>query len=499
MNGKRHSRRVVLKQLASMSVLGALGYLRSAPARAAQPDMASNASIAGLRGRLIHRQDADYENWRKAMVWHRSKPSRYPDLIVQALSEADVIAAVRYAARKRLRIAIRSGGHNSTGPSLRQGGMCLDVSALNQIRIDTTTRIAAIQPGVRSQSLITAAGDVDLSFPVPHCPSVGLSGFVLGGGIGWNYAHRGGIATFSIAAAEIVLADGTKVLANADQYQDLLWAVRGAGPGFFGVVTRLYLELYPAPRAIVVNSYILPLEKLEMVTKSLDSLMRIKDERVEVLALMLHNPAASADAVAEDSKICFVSCFAFADTDAAARDMLSPFARSALAKHSLTRVEDQDFTYQGLYNRFFSTNEPAGRMARYAVDNIMTNDTGETLLALSGHLRHAPSRDSHVLAAYGMNLRPRTDACFSSIANSYVGCYAIWDQEEHDRRNFDWLARAAPMMNPFARGRYVNEVEARLYPEHIPQSFSAENWQRLQHLRQEYDPHGVFHNYLGQG
>ncbi len=498
MKCRQPSRRRVLKQLASMSVLGALELLRSQPVLAGQTQAPASPSLAGLQGKVIRRQDGNYESWRQAMVWHLSKPNRYPDMIIHAQNEQDVIEAVSYAARNRLKIAIRSGGHNSTGPSLRDGGICLDVSALNDIRIDTTRQIASIQPGVRSQSLITAAGNEGLSFPVPHCPSVGLSGFVLGGGIGWNYAHRGGVATFSIEAAEIVLADGTKVLANAAHNPDLFWAVRGAGPGFFGVVTRLHLQLYPAPRAIVVNSYILPLGKLDTVTKTLDALMEGKDDRVEVLALMLHNPAAPAGATPGESKICFVSAFSFADSSAVARELLAPFAASPLAGQSLTRVENQEFTYQGLYNRFFSTDQPAGKMARYAVDNIMTDNTGETLHALADHLRQAPSPDSHVLAAYGMDLQARDDACFSSIARSYVGCYAIWGDEKDDPLNFDWLAQTAPMMDPFAKGRYVNEVEARLYPQHIRECFSADNWRRLRLLRRKHDPHGVFHDYLGQ-
>lgn len=182
MNDKTLSRRLVLKQLASMSVLGALGPLRSLPLAAAEVDGSLAKSIPGIQGKIIRRQDKNYELWRQSMVWHQSKPNRYPDMIIQVQSEQDVIAAVKYAAQNKLRVAIRSGGHNSNGPSLRNGGALIDVSAMSDIQIDESRQIASIQPGVRSLQLVTEAREKGLSFPVPHCPSVGLSGFVMGGG-----------------------------------------------------------------------------------------------------------------------------------------------------------------------------------------------------------------------------------------------------------------------------------------------------------------------------
>ena len=489
----------MLKHMASMGVLGAINSLRSVPLAAAESEIKMGQALAGIQGRVIRREDVNYEIWRQSMHWHRSKPDRYPDIIVQAQSVEDVIAAVNYAAKNRHKIAIKSGGHNSTGPSLREGGMLLDVAPLNDIQIDSSKQIASIQPGVKSLQLVTEARSEGLSFPVPHCPSVGLSGFVMGGGIGWNYSHCGGMSCFSIESAEVVTADGRLVTASANENPDLLWAIRGAGPGFFGVVTRLGLKLYPLPNAILASSYILPLDDLEIVTRSMDELMDIKDDKVEVIALLAHNPAAPAEEPAENSKICFVTAFAFADSNDEAMDMLSPFTKSTLARQSLIKSENQPFSFEELYDKFFSLEVPAGRMARYAVDNVMTDEPGKVLHALADHFRRAPSPHAHVLAGYGMNLRAREDACFSSIANCYLGCYAIWDKEEYDDINYGWLGETVPIMEPYAKGHYVNEVEPRFNPDRIRQCFSNDAWKRLEQLRAKYDPDGVFHHYLGQG
>ena len=177
---------------------------------------------------------------------------------------------------------------------------------------------------------------------------------------------------------------------------------------------------------------------------------------------------------------------------------LAPFARSALSTKSAVKRENQQYSYDQLYETYFSLEDPGGRMARYAVDNVLTDEGGKTLEALAGHFRHgAPTRDTHVLAAFNMQVRTRPDSCISWNADTYLGCYAIWDDPAEDERNFAWVNDAIPLMDPFAVGHYVNEVEGRGHPDRFRQCFTDENWQRLQQLRAKYDPNGVFHHYLG--
>lgn len=496
MNRTGSSRREILKKLASGTVVGALGSLRSGTLFAGQNDDTSGGSIPGVEGTVVRRGDENYETWRQSMVWHKSKPRRYPDMIVQARSDEDVIAAVKHAAKNKLKVTTRSGGHSATGASLRDGGVVIDLSTLTDIRIDARNQIAFCQPGANSVQLTAEAGAQGFSFPGPHCPTVGMGGFLMGGGIGWNYTHRGGFACLSVEGAEIVTADGRIVMATRDENPDLYWAVRGAGPGFFGVVTRFYLKVYPTPKGILASSYILPLDGVETMTTALDKLNEIKDDRIELLAVLMHSPDALPDAPPEKSKICFVTAFAFGDSVDETRSMLAPFAQSALAKESMTKVENEEFSFPELY-RFFLPDTPAGAHGRYAVDNVMTDEPAKALLAVADHFRRTPSPGNHVLAAYGMNLEQRDDSCLSSIADHYLGCFIIWEDEQDDELNFGWLDKTLPLIDPFSKGRYINEVEARRHPEHVRECFSEVNWRRLQDLRKKYDPDGVFHNYLG--
>ena len=326
------------------------GAARAASARGKDPRL----SIPGVAGKVIRRQDVDYELWREAMVWHMSKPKRYPDMIVQAKSAEDVIGAVNYARENKLKVAIRAGGHNSNGASLRDGGMLIDLSAMDDIVIDEAKQVASIQPGVRGLPFIQATRAKGLEFNVPHCPSVGLSGFTMGGGMGWNWPQRGGMAVHSIVGAEIVTADGKLLRATPDENPDLYWAVRGVGPGFFGVVTRLDLKLYPAPKSILASTYIFPLSEVEKVTSNLDAIRRANRvcDNVEPIAVLMHHPEVPADAPPEKSKIVFFTAFAFEDTEENARASLKPFEQLPEGSKLAIKMEYQPFDFEGLYARY---------------------------------------------------------------------------------------------------------------------------------------------------
>ena len=485
-------RRDVLRQLGALGVTGAIGQLYSGSLFAGPGEVAKGLDQL-LDGEVINREDDQYEAWRNSMVWHLRKPDRYPDTITRARSEQDVSAAVKYATDNGLRVSARSSGHNSTGAALRDGGLLIDLALLRSVEINAGHKTAQVQPGLWSEQLIREAGKQGLAFPAAHCPSVALGGYLLGGGVGWNHAHWGGVACHSIKSADIILAGGRKVTATPDAYPDLFWAVRGVGPGFFGIVTRLELQLYPLPQAIYNSMYISPIDNLLAVVNSLDKLNRIKNERVEIIVLLMHDPQAPENTLPQQAKLCMVAVNAFVDTESEATAMLSPFADSELAAASVFKLEYQPTSFAKLYN---PENVDSG-IGRYAVDNIWTDDPGQALLAVAEHFKSTPSTRSHVLCSYGIKSELHDDACFSRIADHYIASYLLWNKAENDEANYDWLKKTNDLLQPYGKGTYVNEIEATRFPERIKSSFSEKSWTRLAELRKKYDPDNVFHPWLG--
>ncbi len=125
--------------------------------------------------------------------------------------------------------------------------MLIDLSLLNRASFNRDDRSAVVQPALRGAQLIDRAAPLGLAFPVAHCGQVGLGGYLIGGGLGLNHDHWGAMACFSIRGADVVTARGELVTVNASRNADLYWALRGAGQGFPGIVTKLQLALAAAP------------------------------------------------------------------------------------------------------------------------------------------------------------------------------------------------------------------------------------------------------------
>ena len=304
-----------------------------------------------IEGKVTTATDAGYENLRRELIWNQLTPARYPQLVVQVATEHDVVEAVRFARANRMKIAVRGGGHSWVGFSLRDGSLLIDLGRLNQVSIDHEARRAAIQPAVTGRELNRQLAAHGLAFPVGHCPTVPLSGFLLNGGLGWNF-NSWGPACFSVEAANVVTADGSLVVANQEQHADLLWAIRGAGPGFFAVVTQYLLKLYPVPRAITTSTYYYPLQRIEEVGAWAASIARQLPREVELTIFFAPAPPALAEQCrSSNGFVGILSATAFVDTRSEAAATLGPLESCPVAS--------------AVPGKGGEPVHPAGRFARY--------------------------------------------------------------------------------------------------------------------------------------
>jgi len=175
--------------------------------------------------------------------------SRNPVAVVQVSTPQDVQACVQGIAG-RLSIAARSGGHSYAGYSAPEGGMVIDLAALNKVDVQGTK--AVIGAGAKLKDVYAALGAAGRALPAGSCPTVGIAGLTLGGGIG-VLARKYGLTCDHLSSAQVVTADGKLVTASASSEPDLFWALRGGGGGNFGIVTEFTFDTDPAPNLTVFS------------------------------------------------------------------------------------------------------------------------------------------------------------------------------------------------------------------------------------------------------
>jgi FAD/FMN-containing dehydrogenase len=196
--------------------------------------------LNGFQGRLIDRDDPDYEAARPV---YNAMIDRRPGLIAQCASVEDVRSVVRYARKHGILLAVRGGGHNGAGFGTCDDGIVLDLSGLHDVSVDPAARTVRVGGGATLAQLDAATGEHGLATPSGIISTTGVGGITLGGGLG-HMTRTFGLAIDNLLEAEVVLADGEVVRASADQNEDLFWALRGGG-GNFGVVTEFTFRLYP--------------------------------------------------------------------------------------------------------------------------------------------------------------------------------------------------------------------------------------------------------------
>ena len=241
--------------------------------------MTTDILRSGLRGALITALEPRLAAESDALIWNGRKPARRVKLIVRAACAEDVAEAVRFAAAKGLTVSPRGGGHQFTGIAA-QADMVIDLGTLDGLKLDAEARTARVEPAVTNARLAAALERHGLAFPLSHCGSVPMSGYLLGGGVGWNSAEWG-FACFSVMAVEVVLADGRIVTADAEQNADIYWAVRGAGPEFFGVVTAYHVKLQEAAKATSTSIRIYPAAMASQVADWAETVMAEAPPSVE--------------------------------------------------------------------------------------------------------------------------------------------------------------------------------------------------------------------------
>ncbi|MFH9663032.1 FAD-binding oxidoreductase [Streptomyces sp. NPDC017248] len=198
-----------------------------------------------LDGSLLRPGDA---SWKTA---HQLYNTRFdglkPAAVAYVAHAADIRTTLAYARAHRVKVAIRNGGHSYAGYSSGNGRLVLDVSRLNRIRAGGGQ--AVVGAGAKLIDVYRALAAKGVTIPAGSCPTVGISGLVLGGGHG--VASRAyGLTCDSLTQATLITADGTQVTADATHHADLFWALRGAGNGNFGVVTELHFATHAAPQAV---------------------------------------------------------------------------------------------------------------------------------------------------------------------------------------------------------------------------------------------------------
>lgn len=450
-----------------------------------------------LDGRVISPEQADYEAWRSGVIWQARKPARRPAMIVRPNTREAVAKAIDYARANGLKVSAKSSGHNLWGNFLRDDAMLIDMWNFRQIEMEGDD--AWVEPSVWSRDIMLELGKHGRAFPAAHCASVGMGGFLLGGGVGLNCREWGGLSTYNILAAEVVTADGkVRVIDDANE-PDLAWALRGAGNGFPGIVTRFKLKTYAAPAALKAGTYIFPIDQTAAAMAWVDTMIArgmLKD--CEPLVILGHSPMAPPDVPPEKAKVCIVRINLFARDTASAARQLAAIAADPGAKGAVFAVANEDWTFEQSYYGTLDYKNPLN-YGHFGVDTAWIDAPEAALPVLAREFIKAPFPGCHVVMSPIGNIAQPVNSAARIHGRLFAGIYAVGPTAPDGDKAIAWLRDTAKALQPHTKGRYINEVDGEAEPGRVASCFTPANWQRIATVRKKYDPQGLFSDYFAAG
>lgn len=439
------------------------------------------------KGAVFRRGDVGFEQAVLGTSFTARDPGRRPHIVVQANHAEEVVAAVRQAAQEGFCIGLCSGGHSWAQNHIREGGMMLDLARLKSIEINPGKMTAVIGPAVLAGELNLALVPHGLFFPTAHAWTVGLGGFLLQGGFGWN-SRNVGVGCQNVIGIDVVLADGTLVHASETENADLFWAARGAGPGFFGAVVRFYLRLHKRARFIGMKLQVFRIKHLEALMTWADRVGPAVSPSVEFQIVM--NPKASVI----NAHGLEVVAPVMADSWKEAREMLAFMSNSPLrSKASFTLPllpMSLNFMMKAGEKTLFLSN------TRWSADNMWMDSPIEPLLpALRRIADTQPPHPSHVLWLNWNGPVQRPEMAFSMEHRTYLALYCGLSQGVNDAKHANWATEHMKALEPWSRGIQLADENLARRPARF---VSDANMARLDQVRAKYDPKGLFHPWMGR-
>jgi FAD/FMN-containing dehydrogenase len=459
------------------------GTAIGAAARKASP--AAGSSVAKLRkklgARMLMRGNPDYESMRQLAVFNARKPNRFPNAIVMAETVEDVQNAIRYAKARGWKVGVRSGGHSWVASHTRDGALLISLANLRELRVEPDTMTAIISPSITGDGLNGVLQEQHkLMTPSAHGVSVGMGGFVMCGGHGWN-SRVWGPGCQQLKAIDVVDADGNLIHATAEQNSDWLWAARGAGPGYFGAAVRYYLQVHPMPQVMRRSGYTFDLDHLEEVVAFL------RDNTPEFPA---HLEVVMLGRVIDGKPGLFVGASGFG-TDDEVKNALDAFDAAPIFRKAKSNKLQQPFQAP---SRYESPTESLPAGYRIAIDNVWTNAPSETLVPLMRDLfRNLPGERFNIFFQCWGPVREIPNAAYSVQGEIYISANAVYMDEADDAKNDGWALDAIRKLHPISVGAQMNDENMALDPQRY---LSDEAAQRLEMLRTKYDPERRFVSFL---
>jgi hypothetical protein len=428
-----------------------------------------------VRGALLWPGDAEYDSVRTI---HNGMIDRRPALIVRCAGVADVMAAVTFAQRHHLVVAVRGGGHGVPGFAVCDGGVMIDLSRMKAVRVDPVNRTARAEGGATWGDFDHETQAFGLATTGGIARPTGIAGLTLGGGHGY-LMRTYGLACDNLLSVDVVTADGRLLTASATEHADLFWAVRGGG-GNFGVVTAFEYRLYPVSQ-LLGGLLVYPIAHAKDVFRFYRDFTRTAPEALGSLCNLATLPDGTPAAVI---------LLAYNGSVEDGESLLRPLRECA----PLLADQVGLMPYIALQSIVENFNPPGLR--NYWKSNYLQDLSDGAIEVLVDHYRTVPAPHTHVVIEHLGGAVSRVGADETAVDHRealynflIVG---MWTDAAMDAQVIGWVRELWGALQPFSSGGLYVNYEAEHDMGRVQAAYSPAKYARLVAVKTTYDPTNLF-------
>jgi len=420
-----------------------------------------------IAGHVITPDASEYEVARQV---NNHAYDRQPAVIVRCAIPDDIARALEFARNNNLPLAVRCGGHSSAGFGVCDGGVMIDLGGMRRVEVDAQKRTVRAEAGCLVTNIDQATQRFGLATVMGGCPTVGIGGLTLGGGIG-TLTPKYGAACDNLDSAHLMTVDSRHLEASHDSNSDLFWAIRGGG-GNFGVATSFQYRLYPITE-FLAGALEYPARDISELLWIYQKFTATAPDEIMVVAMIVSSKPVSRFVIR------FRSCGDASSGNQLLRPLRAPIKPEVDTVKVMSYLEAQttEFPQPPKPPSFFETslflpelNEPAISAISTAIQNAPPK-MRVMMWNMHGAVTRVPVQDSAFpLRESGHVVQLRGD----------------WETPGAEGSARQWTKALRATLDPFSRGMYVNHLSEP--SDNYIQAAYGPNYKRLAEIKKKYDP-----------
>lgn len=439
-----------------------------------------NEFLYGLTGDVVTPFDPIYNEARQG--FNRAK-QHYPIIIVYCRDQRDVSNAVLWSQKHSVPIRIRSGGHNYEGYSNGDCTLVIDISKMHRMEVDESANLLHVESGVTNMQVYEYLASKGYPFPGGTCPTVGVSGYSLGGGWGLSCRYFG-LGCDSLEETQLVNYKGIVIKANRCWNSDLFWACRGAGGGNYGVIVSMTFRLPPKINMVTlieIDYLDVCMEEQEVFLHTWQEWIKTADERMTLISRIYNS--------VRDGLSMLVRGFFYGRPEEA-KEILTGFLNLEGAVYNIQYMSFLEAVK--IIGSAYPPSEKFQSVSRFVLRDFSCSE----ISGLVGLIKERP--EGSVFAGLSMyalggkvsEVDRNETAFYYRKAHYIIWLETVWEDNRYKGDNMEWINNQFPYLESVTTGSYVNFPYGEL-PDYL-ENYYGDHVNKLKLVKMMYDPHNIF-------